>query len=979
MAASRRLPHIPYTLDDPPSFTKFTWKIEEFSRSASRTSEVFYVDGYSWRVVVDPIGAEDMSYSAIYLDIVGDKRCRWGRFKFSVVDHRSGTNTVSKGKEQFFNGRENLIGFPIFMSFDDIIEGYLVEDTCVIEVEISVIKLGDVLYDSKRETGFTLYHIPLFRNTVFNLPTAKNGDMPLALKRLFCNFQFGRISAEAKELAESFGWESSESLKQYDVQELNRTLCEKLENTMKGSIVEGRIQELFRGNRMNSSRKESFYDIHLDVKGCRDVYASFDKYVEIEKGTLFVDFPPLLLLINDGYEFPLTLDLDREDRRYLSPDSDESVQNLYTLHNVLVHRGEGSGGHCYAFIRPTLSDAWFKFDDERVTKEYSKMAVEENFGGEDPRNSCAYMLVYVRESDKDKIMCDVKEEDSDVYEEDMWNSDVDEEDRWNNDVAETHLLYTLKKEREKQERMEEAEAYLYTTIKVARDQDIVEQIGRGMSFDLFNYRNVATLRVKKDMSFKKFQEEVAQRFGVPVELQRFWWEKVWGQNYRRFRHVTPSEELSVGDLDKQKLFLETDPGLSSLAENREDGNLLFFKLYDPKTEQVRYVGRLFVKDSARPTDVLPKLNEMAGFAADVDIDLYVELKSESGRFSCARIDKNKSFCHGHIIWIQRSLVAGQYEHPDVPSFIESRCDNLIVHFRSLEKKDILGFALQMSLASSYDLVVEKVAAKLGVEDPTKIRLTSPSDPFQEPSSSPIGYRAHNQLSDMFLWTFEVIFHPYYLSDRRYTIHRIRVPKNNEVRDVLEELKTKVDLSLPFPELRLLQIRDDRLIDEIFEDTDNIDDILENQYGEVMLRADEIPAEEKDLGDNQYLLRVHYFDDADGSFVLVLRLGETLAAVKMRIRERLNIGHEEFSKWKFRCCFYNNSRSLTDYDVVSSTFHDMVKTCVVYEKSPVDGYSNLICRRMMWTYLQWGRMVGVDVEERRYYAEEEELYLKMVGA
>ena len=27
----------------------------------------------------------------------------------------------------------------------------------------------------------------------------------------------------------------------------------------------------------------SFVDLQLDVKGCRDVYASFDKYVEVER------------------------------------------------------------------------------------------------------------------------------------------------------------------------------------------------------------------------------------------------------------------------------------------------------------------------------------------------------------------------------------------------------------------------------------------------------------------------------------------------------------------------------------------------------------------------------------------------------------------------------------------------------------------------------------------------------------------------
>ena len=39
--------------------------------------------------------------------------------------------------------------------------------------------------------------------------------------------------------------------------------------------------------------------------------------------------------INDRYEFPLQLDLDRENGKYLSPEADRSVRNLYTLHRYL--------------------------------------------------------------------------------------------------------------------------------------------------------------------------------------------------------------------------------------------------------------------------------------------------------------------------------------------------------------------------------------------------------------------------------------------------------------------------------------------------------------------------------------------------------------------------------------------------------------------------------------------------------------------
>ncbi|XP_042945161.1 ubiquitin C-terminal hydrolase 12-like [Carya illinoinensis] len=76
-----------------------------------------------------------------------------------------------------------------------------------------------------------------------------------------------------------------------------------------------------------STRKESFYDLQLDVKGCRDVYASFDKYVEVErlegdnkyhaeqyglqdvrKGVLFIDFPPVLQLPLKRFEYDFMRD-----------------------------------------------------------------------------------------------------------------------------------------------------------------------------------------------------------------------------------------------------------------------------------------------------------------------------------------------------------------------------------------------------------------------------------------------------------------------------------------------------------------------------------------------------------------------------------------------------------------------------------------------------------------------------------------------
>lgn len=62
---------------------------------------------------------------------------------------------------------------------------------------------------------------------------------------------------------------------------------------MQGLPVEKVISELFEGHTSNfidcinvdykSTRRESFMDLQLDVKGCKDIHASFDRYTEVER------------------------------------------------------------------------------------------------------------------------------------------------------------------------------------------------------------------------------------------------------------------------------------------------------------------------------------------------------------------------------------------------------------------------------------------------------------------------------------------------------------------------------------------------------------------------------------------------------------------------------------------------------------------------------------------------------------------------
>ncbi|KAG6437546.1 hypothetical protein SASPL_102465 [Salvia splendens] len=1045
-------------VDEPPS-ARFTWKIENFSKvnMKKQYSEVFLVGGYKWRILTFPKG-NNVDNLSMYLDVAD-------------------SSALPYDTQHQFNSRESDWGFTSFMPLSELYDpgrGYLVNDTCIIEADVAVRKVVDYWsHDSKKETGYvglknqgatcymnsllqTLYHIPYFRKAVYHMPTTENdnpsGSIPLALQSLFYKLQYSDTSVATKELTKSFGWDTYDSFMQHDVQELNRVLCEKLEDKMKGTVVEGTIQQLFEGHHMNyiecinveykSTRKESFYDLQLDVKGCKDIYASFDKYVEVErlegdnkyhaeqyglqdarKGVLFIDFPPVLQLqlkrfeydfvrdtmvkINDRYEFPLQLDLDRENRKYLSPDADSSVLNLYTLHSVLVHSGGVHGGHYYAYIRPTLSDQWFKFDDERVTKEDMKRALEEQYGGEEElpqtnpgfnnspfkftKYSNAYMLVYIRESDTDKIICNVDEK----------------------DIAE-HLRIRLKKEQEEKEqkRKEKAEAHLYTIIKVARGEDLVHQIGKDIYFDLVDHDKVHQFRIQKQLSFSSFKlypyklcfvfprkkllrnlgyqcnfydsgygpsakiihtaQTARSHFrrklnlydgclsvdgsGKPDILERLNARKAMLVSscifsalcirtpfYLHFYH-SAYRYLQVGQLREVsnkannaelKLFLEVAIGLEMQPlpppEKTKEDILLFFKLYDPIKEELRYVGRLFVKGNGKPTDILKKLNEMAGFAPDEEIELFEEIKYEP-TVMCERIDKKLSFRSsqledGDIICFQKSpqgLSSEECKYPTVSTFLIYVHNRQVVRFRSLEKPKEDEFCLELSKQNNYDEVVAYVARHLGLNDPSKIRLTSHNCYSQQPKPQPIKYQGaerltemlihYNQISDILYYevldiplpelqglkTLKVAFH--HATKDEVVIHTIRLPKQSTVGDVINDLKSKVELSHPDAELRLL---------EVF-------------YHKIY----KIPEEEKNLGPNDRLIHVYHFmkDTAQNQvhnfgdpFFLAINDNETLGDIKMRLQKKLHVPDEEFSKWKFAFITLGRPEYLQDSDIVSIRF------------------------------------------------------------
>ncbi|XP_042479656.1 ubiquitin C-terminal hydrolase 13-like [Macadamia integrifolia] len=997
-------------------------------------SDILSIGGYKWRVVICLNKADYLSlylYVANSEDLPY-RWSRWTKFSLAVINQSDRKRTVKYETQCLFNAQKTKCGFPWFMLLSEICDtdgGYNVENTVKVEVEVAVKAIDYLSYDSKKETGYvgfenhenqtaphymnsllqTLYHIPKFRKAVYNIPTILNAmpswSIPRVLQSLFYMLQYSNNSVVTRRLYHSLDWDTDV---QHDALQHSMSICGSLENKMKGTAMEGSIRWLFEGYStsyikcinvdLRVNEVESFLGLRIDV-GCQDVYAFFDKYVKDErlegdnkymtvrhgpqdatKKVLFKSFPPVLQLQlnwfeydscgyhigkrNGRFEYPLILDLDRDNGKYLSPEADQTVRNLYTLHSVLVC-GDGVGDeHNYAFIRPTLSDQWFKFYDERVTKEDMSRALEEQYGGEEKANpgfsntpfefsrySCAYMLVYIRESDKEEIFCDVAEE----------------------DMAEI-LKIRLKKEKEQEEKehrkREKEEAHLYTVIKVARNEDLIEQIGRDVYYGLVDHDKVQSFHIQNSTPFFFFKEQFARDNGFAVEFLCFWlWTKGRNGTYGPRKRLTCFDEnKSVAKLRKLsnrmhngelKLFFEvklvpvpTYFLVTDLSKG-EDDILLFFKLYCPERKEFRYVGKLSVKAMGKPVDILTELNEMACFDPYQEIVLYKEIE-----FKCEDIDNELTFRssqieNGDIICFQKKFkpaVYGIHEHvpscPTVRSFLENVHYRQVVYFQCLDKPNGKAFFLELSKLSTYDITVRRVAQFIGLDDPYKIRLTIQNCLSEQPFSVPIDHQRVKHLSDMLVYSghasdmlyYEVLATPLpKLNDLKtlkfafhstvkdkVVFHSVTLPKRYRVADLFCHLIDKVKLCHSNARLRLLDVSDHK-ISVIFHLWEEIGDIDDKQ----LLRVEEIPEEERNCGPQDCLIHVFHFRKDTSQFLmyfgdpfcLIIHEGETLAKIKLRIQKKLQVPDDKFVKWKFAVVQFNRPKYLEDSAIVSSYFQD----------------------------------------------------------
>eukprot|EP01116_Phalansterium_solitarium_P018807 TRINITY_DN5104_c0_g1_i3.p1 TRINITY_DN5104_c0_g1~~TRINITY_DN5104_c0_g1_i3.p1 ORF type:complete len:1258 (-),score=480.84 TRINITY_DN5104_c0_g1_i3:52-3825(-) len=214
--------------------------------------------------------------------------------------------------------------------------------------------LADTDADSKVSPAAEANHVPPAEDR----PSLKN-DILFQMQVLFARMQYADVSSvSTHNLTTSFGWDNADVFVQHDVQELNRVLCDKLEEKMKAQASHdgATVGQLYKGVMLNmvkcmncnrvSKREEDFYDVSLVIKGKKSIVDSLKEFCEVEtmkdenayhcercaskqtaeKGIRFKSLPAVLNLqlkrfeydwdnnqrvkLNDDISFPQWLEMD---------------------------------------------------------------------------------------------------------------------------------------------------------------------------------------------------------------------------------------------------------------------------------------------------------------------------------------------------------------------------------------------------------------------------------------------------------------------------------------------------------------------------------------------------------------------------------------------------------------------------------------------------------------------------------------------
>ena len=420
-----------------------------------------------------------------------------------------------------------------------------------------------------------LYMIPLFTKNILLYNTEKDTKLA-SLQNVFKELELLNNSehsiklppVSANEFISSFGWTREQKKIQHDIQEFFMNLAETIETEIKRSpsivdnnqkkeklskfnifkyLFEGKITTTIKCVNVPiiSSKEETFFDIQLVVKGCKDINESFanftmnellngaNKYDTIKygkqdakKSVKFTSLPKVFLIqlkrfeynvkykemekINDKFKYYPIIDLSPYTKKTIS------TCKLYHCYSVVVHSGNINLGHYYAYIK-NRNKSWYKFNDENVDTAYDYEVFDNNYGGDSLNytfneanntikghkcglSSNAYILMYVREDCIDELYLKKRQDD--------FNIEIEDDDNLFKDV-----IVKAKKA---------IKVYIFSK------EVVIGSSGFGLLYDDYqSFEKVqSSLVLLEDIGYYDTMEKivmtVSKETGVPVDLLDFY-------------------------------------------------------------------------------------------------------------------------------------------------------------------------------------------------------------------------------------------------------------------------------------------------------------------------------------------------------------------------------------------------------------------------------------------------------------------------
>lgn len=126
----------------------FRWKVDNFSElNLKHYSEVFIIGDFKWRVLIYPRG-NNTNHLSVYLDVPDSSELPYGwstyaQFSLTLVNQINHSKSITKDTVHVFSIHESEFGFhslaPLILLCDQR-NGFIVNDTCIIEAEVGVRK-----------------------------------------------------------------------------------------------------------------------------------------------------------------------------------------------------------------------------------------------------------------------------------------------------------------------------------------------------------------------------------------------------------------------------------------------------------------------------------------------------------------------------------------------------------------------------------------------------------------------------------------------------------------------------------------------------------------------------------------------------------------------------------------------------------------------------------------------------------------------